>query len=152
MGLYGERVGAVHFITNKEQVAKNILSQLKLSVRVNWSTPPIHGARIASIVLNNEKLRAYWLSELKDVTSRITEMRKALREKLEEIGTPGTWNHITDQTGMFSFSGLTPDQVKVMVDHHHIYLTSDGRISVPGLNTNNVEYVAKAIKNVVLNH
>ena len=109
MGLYGERIGAVHFITSSALVAKNILSQLKLSVRVNWSTPPLHGARIASIVLNNEELRTNWLSELKKVTSRITEMRKALREKLEEIETPGTWNHITDQTGMFSYTGLTPD-------------------------------------------
>ena len=79
-------------------------------------------------------------------------MRKALRSKLEEIETPGTWNHITDQIGMFSFTGLTPEQVNVMVDHHHIYMTPNGRISLSGLNTNNVEYVAKAIKNVVENH
>ena len=108
LGLYGERIGAAHIITSGKNVAKNILSQLKLSVRVNWSSPPLHGMRIASIVLNDEALRNSWLAELKEVTGRILEMRKALRENLEKIETPGSWNHITDQIGMFSFTGLTP--------------------------------------------
>ena len=75
LGLYGERIGAAHFVTSSKEVAKNILTQLKLSVRLNWSSPPLHGARIASIVLNDVELRNSWLSELKDVTDRITAMR-----------------------------------------------------------------------------
>ena len=76
-------------------------------------------------------------------------MRKALRGKLEELGTPGSWNHITDQIGMFSFTGLTEDQVKLLKEKDHVYMMKSGRASLSGLNTGNVEYVAKAIDSAV---
>ena len=76
-------------------------------------------------------------------------MRKALRSKLEEIGTPGTWNHITDQIGMFSFTGLSEAQVLKLREDAHVYMTKNGRISMAGLNTKNVEYFAKAVDKVV---
>jgi len=78
-----------------------------VAIRCNWSSPPCHGARIAAICLNDPEMRESWLTELKEVTGRITSMRNLLRSNLEELGTPGTWNHVTDQIGMFSFTGLT---------------------------------------------
>lgn len=83
------------------------------------------------------------------MSSRIGKMRDTLRSKLESLGTPGTWNHITDQTGMFSFTGLTPDMVERLQSKHGIYLVSSGRASVAGLNDGNVDKVAKAIDEVV---
>jgi aspartate aminotransferase len=76
-------------------------------------------------------------------------MRKALRSKLEEMGTPGTWNHITEQIGMFSFTGLTEQQVLKIREDSHVYMTKNGRISMAGLNTNNIDYFAKAVDKVV---
>lgn len=86
------------------------------------------------------------------MSGRIIEMRKALRTKLEELKTPNDWSHITSQIGMFSYTGLNPTQVKHLVEDYHIYLPKDGRISICGLNTNNVEYVAQAIHDVVLKY
>ena len=152
MGLYGERTGAVHFVCKDKESAARVLSQVKIIIRVNYSSPPAHGARIASAILNDLSLRQQWLDELIAVTERITKMRKLLRSTLEKIGAKGTWNHVTDQIGMFSFTGLTPAQSDAMVKKHHIYMTKNGRISVAGLTTKNVEYVAKCIKDVTENH
>lgn len=78
-------------------------------------------------------------------------MRLALRKRLEEIGAPGTWNHITDQIGMFSYTGLNPQQSEHLINKHHIYLVKNGRISMPGINSKNVNYIADAIKDALLN-
>lgn len=152
MGLYGERTGALHVVCGDKDTAEKVLSQLKVVVRVNYSSPPAHGARIASLILNEEPLRKQWLGELVAVTDRITRMRKLLRENLEKIGAPGTWNHVTDQIGMFSFTGLTPAQSQAMVKEHSIYMTNNGRISVCGLTQANVGYVAQCIKDVLAKH
>jgi aspartate/tyrosine/aromatic aminotransferase len=103
------------------------------------------------MILNQPNLRQQWLDELVAVTERITKMRQLLRSTLEKIGAKGTWNHVTDQIGMFSFTGLTVKQSEAMVSKHHIYMTKNGRISVAGLTTKNVEYVAKCIKDVTDN-
>lgn len=151
MGLYGERTGALHFVCANNKVADNVLSQLKIVIRTNYSSPPKHGARIAAMILNKPELRQQWLEELVNVTNRITEMRQLLRQNLEQIGTKGTWDHVTTQIGMFSFTGLTPAQSQAMVKTHHIYMTTNGRISVAGLTRGNVAYVAKCIKDVTDN-
>lgn len=96
-------------------------------------------------------MRQQWLDELVAVTDRITKMRHLLRQKLEEIGAKGTWAHVTEQIGMFSFTGLTVKQSEAMVKKHHVYMTKNGRISVAGLTTSNVPYVAQAIKDVTDN-
>lgn len=83
------------------------------------------------------------------MSSRIIDMRQALRSKLEELKTPGDWSHVTSQIGMFSYTGLNPAQVEKLVKEYHVYLPKDGRISICGLNTKNVEYVATAINKVV---
>ncbi|KAI5861585.1 pyridoxal phosphate-dependent transferase [Durotheca rogersii] len=152
-GLYGERAGCFHAVTgpapDAETTIARIASQLAILQRSEISNPPLYGARIASTVLNDPKLFAEWEENLRTMSGRIIAMRKALREKLEELGTPGTWNHITDQIGMFSFTGLSEAQVLKIRSDAHIYMTKNGRISMAGLNTRNVEYVAKAIDKVV---
>jgi aspartate aminotransferase, cytoplasmic len=152
MGLYGERTGAMHFVCGSADVAKRVLSQVKIIVRCQYSSPPKHGARIAAMILNTPALRQQWLNELVGVTNRMNEMRRLLRAEVEKLGTKGTWNHITDQIGMFSFTGLTLKQSEAMVSKHHIYMTKNGRISVAGLTKANCAYVAKAIKDVVDNY
>jgi aspartate aminotransferase len=152
-GLYGERAGCFHFVTSPssdaETTIKRIASQLAILQRSEISNPPAYGARIASTVLNDPKLFAEWEDNLREMSGRIKEMRTALRSKLEELGTPGTWNHITDQIGMFSFTGLSETQVMKIREDAHVYMTKNGRISMAGLNTNNVEYFAKAVDKVV---
>lgn len=152
-GLYGERAGCFHFVTSPgadaESTIKRIASQLAILQRSEISNPPAYGARIASTVLNNPTLFAEWEDNLREMSGRIQSMRTALRAKLEELGTPGTWNHITDQIGMFSFTGLTEAQVLRLRDDAHVYLTKNGRISMAGLNTGNVEYFAKAVDKVI---
>lgn len=151
MGLYGERCGALHFVCKDKDTAAKVLSQVKILIRVNYSSPPRHGARIAAMILNKPDLRQQWLNELVAVCERITKMRQLLRSTLEKNGTKGSWSHVTEQIGMFSFTGLTPAQSDAMVKKHHIYMTKNGRISVAGLTTKNVEYVAKCIKDVTDN-
>lgn len=152
-GLYGERAGCFHFVAapgpGAADVVTRVASQLAILQRSEISNPPIYGAKIAATVLNDEALFAEWKENLKTMSGRIISMRNALRAKLEELGTPGTWNHITDQIGMFSFTGLTEPQVKRLQDEFHIYMTKNGRISMAGLNSRNVEYVAKSIDKVI---
>ena len=151
MGLYGERTGALHFVCNDSKVAGRVLSQVKIIVRTAYSSPPKHGARIAGMILSDPNMRQQWLDELVAVTDRITEMRNLLRSNLERIGAKGSWEHVTKQIGMFSFTGLSVKQSEAMVKQHHIYMTKNGRISVAGLTKGNVEYVAQCIKNVTDN-
>lgn len=152
-GLYGERAGCFHFVASPSSDAANVTtrvaSQLAILQRSEISNPPIYGAKIAATVLNDEALFAEWKENLRTMSGRIISMRKALRGKLEELGTPGTWNHITEQIGMFSFTGLSEAQVKRLQEEFHIYMTKNGRISMAGLNTHNVEYVAKSVDRVV---
>lgn len=152
-GLYGERAGCFHFVTgpgsDSQKTIGRIASQLAILQRSEISNPPAYGARIASLVLNDEALFKEWEANLRIMSGRIIDMRKALRSKLEEMGTPGTWNHITDQIGMFSFTGLSEKQVLELREVAHVYMTKNGRISMAGLNTKNVDYFAKAVDKVV---
>ncbi|KAF5506486.1 Aspartate aminotransferase [Colletotrichum siamense] len=152
-GLYGERAGCFHFVTapasDAADITSRIASQLAILQRSEISNPPLYGARVASTVLNDPALFAEWEDNLRTMSGRIIEMRKVLRAKLEELGTPGTWNHITDQIGMFSFTGLSEAQVLKLREDAHVYMTKNGRISMAGLNTRNVEYFAKAVDKVV---
>ena len=153
-GLYGERAGAFHFVTGPGSDAVNtigrISSQLAILQRSEISNPPAYGARIASMILNDPALFKQWEGDLRTMAGRIIDMRKALRSKLEELnGKEGSWKHITEQIGMFSFTGLTEKQVLKIREDAHIYMTKNGRISMAGLNTGNVEYTAKAMDKVV---
>jgi len=149
MGLYGERVGCLSVVCKNSASASVVGSQLKVLARCSYSNPPSHGARIASRILNNESLKQKWLLELKEMSNRIQTMRSSLRAELERLQTPGSWKHITEQIGMFSYLGLSPSQCDRLVMKHHVYITKRARISVAGLNTSNVKYVAEAINEVV---
>lgn len=121
-------------------------------IRTNYSSPPKHGARIAGAILNDKANLQQWLDELVVVCKRMNDMRAALRSALEAKGVPGDWSHITTQIGMFSFTGLTVKQSEAMVNKHSIYMTKNGRISVCGVTSKNVDYIAESIKDVVLNY
>ncbi|ORE04086.1 aspartate aminotransferase [Rhizopus microsporus var. microsporus] len=150
-GLYGERCGNLTIVTKSTEEAKRVMSQFERLQRAEISNPPAYGARIVNIVLNDEALFAEWRENLKYMSNRIIEMRNALRHHLEQLQTPGTWNHITDQIGMFSFTGLKAPQVKVLKEKYSIYMTDNGRVSMAGLSSKNVEYFAKAVDDVVRN-
>ncbi|KAI8394073.1 aspartate aminotransferase [Radiomyces spectabilis] len=150
-GLYGERTGNLTIVGKSPQVAQHILSQIEIAQRAEISNPPAYGARIVDIVLNDAALYAEWKENLKYMSNRIKEMRHALRSRLEELQTPGQWNHTTDQIGMFSFTGLKAPQVKVLKEKYHIYMTDNGRVSMAGLSTTNVDYFARAVDDVVRN-
>lgn len=150
-GLYGERAGNLTVVTRTAQQSQHVLSQLEILQRSEISNPPAYGARIVDLVLNDKALYTEWTENLKTMSGRIIEMRQRLFEKLKQLETPGTWNHIVDQIGMFSFTGLTAPQVKVLKEKYHIYMTENGRISMAGLSSKNVDYFAEAINDVVRN-
>lgn len=151
-GLYGQRVGALHVLLSPgvdAQVQKATQAQLVRLVRGEYSTAPVHGARIVSTILSDEGLCEEWLEQLRGMSERVRGNRRALYEELTRLGTPGTWEHIVNQTGMFSYIGLRASQVARLRGDHHIYLMSSGRASMAGLNPRNVAAVAKAIDIVV---
>eukprot|EP00656_Telonema_subtile_P042518 TRINITY_DN4818_c0_g1_i3.p2 TRINITY_DN4818_c0_g1~~TRINITY_DN4818_c0_g1_i3.p2 ORF type:complete len:156 (-),score=30.00 TRINITY_DN4818_c0_g1_i3:50-517(-) len=151
MGLYGERVGALNVLCANPEEAAAVKSQLMANViRPSYSSPPLHGSRLAAAVLGDPELRAAWMLELGGMAARIQKMRTCLRTELEVIGCPGEWSHITDQIGMFAYTGLSRGAVQQLLDDHHIYLTSDGRMSIAGLTQRDVPYVANAMKTVLL--
>lgn len=145
MGLYGERVGTVSVVCASEEEKKCVDSQLKILIRPMYSNPPIHGARLACAVLGTPELRAMWLTEVSIMADRIISMRSTLRKEIESLGSKLSWKHITDQIGMFCYTGMTPEQVDQITQNYHIYLTRDGRISLAGINASNVQHVARAI-------
>lgn len=149
-GLYNQRVGNLAIVVKDSTSVEPIKSQLALLVRIYYSNPPAAGARIVAKVLNDSTLLGEWKQAIQDMSSRIITMRKALRQHLEDLKTPGTWQHITDQIGMFSYTGLNVNQVKYLISEYHIYMPDDGRISLAGLNTDNVKYVAEAINKAVV--
>ena len=153
-GLYGERAGAFHFVTgpgpDSANTIQRIASQLAILQRSEISNPPAYGARIASLVLNDPTLFSEWEANLRTMSGRIKDMRSALREKLEGLnGQPGSWKHITEQIGMFSFTGLSEKQVLKLREESHVYMTKNGRVSMAGLNWGNVDYFAKAVDKVM---
>merc|ERR1711931_230722 len=110
-----------------------------------YSNPPCNGARIASTIMNDADLRQQWLSEVKGMADRIISMRTQLKDNLAKEGSIRDWSHITDQIGMFCFTGMTPDQVDNLTKNFSVYLTRDGRISVAGIASTNVAYLAHAM-------
>ncbi|KAG2228727.1 aspartate aminotransferase [Thamnidium elegans] len=150
-GLYGERAGNLTIVGKTPEATKRVFSQFEKLQRSEISNPPAFGSRIVDIVLNDKDLYAEWKENLKYMSHRIIEMRHALKGHLVELKTPGTWDHITNQIGMFSFTGLKPAQVKVLKEKYHIYMTDNGRISMAGVSTKNVAYLAKSIDDVVRN-
>lgn len=111
IGLYGERIGAFTLLCQDKDEADRCMSQLKILIRPMYSNPPIHGAHIVREILGSQDLRSEWLAEVKGMADRIINVRTALKSNLEKFGSSKPWNHITDQIGMFCFTGMTPKQV-----------------------------------------
>jgi len=151
-GLYGERIGALHVVCSSEKLASPVLSQLKVIIRTMYSSPPIHGALIVSTILSDPQLFEEWKSEMKIMSDRIKLMRQMLYDAFKELRTPGDWTNIINQIGMFSFTGLSAEQCELLTKKYHIYLTKNGRISMPGLSTKTIPYLANAIHDVVTNN
>jgi len=146
MGLYGERVGAFSLTTKDAEEKKRVDSQLKIVIRPMYSNPPLHGARVANTILGSQELYQEWEGEVKVMAERIIAMREKLYGLLtHDLKTPGEWGHVKSQIGMFSFTGLKPEQCKALAEKAHVYMTADGRISMAGLNGSNIEYFAQSV-------
>jgi len=149
LGLYGERIGMLHIVCSDADKAKKVLSQLKLVIRPMYSNPPIHGAQLVIKILGDAERCNAWKQQLAEMATRIHEVRALLRGGLEKKGTPGKWDHITSQIGMFSYTGLSEPMCERLIKEHHIYLLKSGRISMAGLNKGNMEYMVNAVDEVV---
>lgn len=148
-GLYNERVGNLTVLMSRVELASAVQSQMTLLVRAVYSNPPAHGARVVATILNNKSLFASWQECITTMANRISEMRLQLRDRLVKLNTPGNWDHITRQIGMFSFTGLTPEQCDHLVHAHHVYLLRNGRVNMAGLSYANLDHVAQAIHSAV---
>jgi len=147
--LYGERCGALTVHCAKPSEAPNVLGQLKLTIRRNYSSPPTQGMRLISNVLEDDALRSDWIGELDSMRQRIIEMREQLHRALREAAPDINFDHIIKQRGMFAYTGLSPSQVKTLQSDFGVYAVSTGRICVAGLNTLNVPYVAAGFARVL---
>lgn len=147
-GLYSERSGVLTVVSADVETALKVMSQVKIAVRTAISNPPAHGEKIVTTVLSDPTLRAKWEDELKSMRERIAKMRVLLSHKLKDAGA-GDFDFITEQNGMFSFSGLDKDQIEALKRDFGIYAVASGRICVAGINTNNIDDIVKAITAVV---
>ncbi|GAB2714672.1 MULTISPECIES: amino acid aminotransferase [Comamonas] len=147
--LYGERVGALSVVATDKEEASRVLSQLKVVIRTNYSNPPTHGGAVVAAVLNNPELRALWEKELGEMRVRIKEMRQKLVDGLKAAGVKQDMSFITTQIGMFSYSGLSKDQMVRLRSEFGVYGTDTGRMCVAALNSKNIEHVCASIAKVV---
>ena len=147
--LYGERVGALSVLCENKEEAARVLSQLKIVIRTNYSNPPIHGGAIVAAVLNNPELRTLWEQELGEMRVRIKAMRQKLVDGLKAAGVQQDMSFITTQIGMFSYSGLSKDQMVRLRSEFGVYGTDTGRMCVAALNSKNIDYVCAAIAKVI---
>jgi aromatic-amino-acid transaminase len=146
--LYGERVGGLSVLCKDKEEAGRVLSQLKIVIRTNYSNPPTHGGAVVAAVLNNPELRALWEQELGEMRVRIKAMRQKLVDGLKAAGVKQDMSFITTQIGMFSYSGLSKDQMVRLRSEFGVYGTDTGRMCVAALNSKNIDYVCQAIAKV----
>ncbi|CAG9466216.1 unnamed protein product [Pedinophyceae sp. YPF-701] len=147
MGLYGQRTGCFSIMCADEDERARVDSQIRAVARAMYSNPPLHGALLVSTILSDPRLNSMWRREVKEMADRIHEMRTELKQGLIAAGSKLNWDHITNQIGMFAFTGMTPEQVDALKDRS-IYLTRNGRISMAGVNTKNVQRLAEAMHEV----
>jgi aromatic-amino-acid transaminase len=148
--LYGERVGALSIVTQSRDESVRVLSQLKRVIRTNYSNPPTHGGAVVAAILSTPELRKMWEDELAEMRLRIKNMRAQLVAKLKAAGVKQDFDFIQAQRGMFSYSGLSPDQVSRLQVEDSIYALSTGRICIAAINTKNIDKVAQAIAKVLV--
>lgn len=143
-GIYGERAGCFSVVCGNEDEAKLVQSRIKQIARPIYSNPPIHGARIVDIILGDAELTKMWHADLKHMSGRMSDMRHGLRNGLKAKGNEHDWSHVTNQIGMFAYTGLSEAMVNELREKYSIYMTMDGRISIAGLNSGNLDYCVDA--------
>lgn len=148
-GLYAQRVGCLHVLCKDSESSTRVLSQLKAISRAMVSNCPAHGARIVSIILNDPKLKELWINECQGMCNRLNSVRTSLHGYLIQHNVPGNWDHLLTQRGMFSFTGLSREAIALLQKDYHIYMLDNGRISLAGLNSSNVERFAVSIGEVL---
>lgn len=144
-GLYGERCGTLSIVCKDAEQKGILMSQLKCIIRPMYSSPPKHGSSIVRTVLSDSELTSQYYKECSHMAERILSMRSKLVDALKEAGSTHDWSHVTEQIGMFAYTGMSAEMCDQLTSDYAIFLTRDGRISIAGLNDNNLEYVAKAI-------
>lgn len=144
-GLYNERVGACTLVAADQETVDRAFSQMKSVIRANYSNPPAHGASVVATILSNDALRAIWEQELTDMRQRIQRMRLLFVNTLQEKGASRDFSFISQQNGMFSFSGLTKEQVLRLREEFAIYAVASGRINVAGMTPDNMAPLCEAI-------
>jgi len=147
--LYGERVGALSIVSADATESARVLSQLKRVIRTNYSNPPTHGGKVVATVLSTPELRALWESELAAMRVRIKANREQLVDLLKQKAPTHDFDFVKQQCGMFSYSGLTKDQVDQLRNNNSIYAIDTGRICVAALNSSNIGRVVDAICQVL---
>lgn len=148
-GLYNERVGAFTLIAADTEIADRAFSQVKTIIRANYSNPPAHGAKIVSYILNNKELKEEWIDELTSMRQRIHRMRQLFVKTLQDKGANQDFSFIAKQNGMFSFSGLTEQQVLKLRNDYGIYIVNSGRINVAGMTLDNMSRLCESIVEVL---
>ncbi|BEU03326.1 aminotransferase [Agarivorans sp. OAG1] len=148
-GLYNERVGAFTLVAADKEQGATAFSQVKAGIRANYSNPPSHGAAVVTTILQDAELKAQWVAEVAEMRDRIKEMRDLFVATLAAKGATGDYSFIQRQNGMFSFSGLSKEQVQTLKEEHGVYIVGSGRISVAGMTKDNMEALCAAIAAVV---
>ncbi|KAF8252249.1 PLP-dependent transferase [Wilcoxina mikolae CBS 423.85] len=148
-GLYGERVGILLIPAPKPEVAERIERQMKLLARAETGAMPAFGSRIVETVLKDVELRRIWEDDVKVIADQLRKRRVRLRRTLEDLETPRNWKYITDQVGIFSYMGLSSEQIDLLREKHHVYMQDTSRLSIAGLNLANIEHVARSIDAVI---
>ncbi|WP_019614483.1 amino acid aminotransferase [Psychromonas ossibalaenae] len=148
-GLYNERVGGITLVAEDSDIAESAFSQIKSGIRSNYSNPPAHGAAIVTTILNDVELHTQWVQEVADMRVRIQEMRDLFVATLKEKGVSGDYSFISRQNGMFSFSGLSVEQVNRLKEEFAVYIVGSGRISVAGMTKDNMQPLCDALAEVI---
>lgn len=148
-GLYNERTGAFTLVAKKPEVADVAFSQVKVGIRSMYSNPPAHGAKVVSTILGDDALYAQWVEEVAEMRTRIHKMRDLFVETLAAKGVEGDFSFIQRQNGMFSFSGLTKEQVEKLKSEYGVYIVGSGRISVAGMTKANMDALCTGIAGVL---
>lgn len=149
LALYSERVGVTHVVMQDAKMKPIVQDRLLANFRTECSFAPAYGARLASIIMSNEKLTKIWEQDVYDVYERLQKLRNQIYDKLIEKATPGNWEHVLKQHGLFWFTGLNDEQVSKLITDYHIHILDNGRVNVAGLNQSNIEYFIDAVDKVV---
>ena len=146
---YRERTGAVTLICESEESCKTASTLLAAAARANYSMPPDHGAALVQLIMNTPELRQVWNEELTEVRERINRLRSLFVQRLKEAGIEQDFSFIENEKGMFSFLGVTEDQINILISKYSIYLVNSSRINVASINDSNIDYVVSSLKEVL---